>query len=61
MCLCSKSREKKEVKTGSSNLTMKFNLPRLASYVCMYSDVINCDTNAVLPTPESPNNTTRYL
>lgn len=36
-------------------------LPRLASYVCMYSEVINCETRAVLPTPESPNMTTRYL
>lgn len=38
-----------------------FNLPRLASYVCIYSEVINCETSAVLPTPESPSITTRYL
>lgn len=36
-------------------------LPRLASYVCMYSDVMNCETSAVLPTPASPIITTRYL
>lgn len=29
-------------------------LPREASYVFMYSDVMNCDTSAVLPTPEAP-------
>lgn len=27
----------------------------------MYSDVMNCDTRAVLPTPASPKVTTRYL
>lgn len=35
--------------------------PRLASYVFMYSDVMNCETRAVFPTPESPNITTRYF
>lgn len=35
--------------------------PKLASYVCIYSDVINWDTKAVLPVPASPINTTRYL
>lgn len=39
----------------------QLSLPKLASYVCMYSDVINCETRAVLPTPESPSITTRYL
>lgn len=37
------------------------NLPRLASYVFMYSLVMNCETRAVLPTPESPSSTTLYL
>lgn len=37
------------------------NLPKLASYVLMYSLVMNCETKAVLPTPESPRRTTRYF
>lgn len=37
------------------------NLPRLASYVCIYSEVMNCDTKAVLPVSASPNKTTLYL
>lgn len=37
------------------------NLPSDASYVCIYSEVINCETKAVLPVPASPNRTTRYL
>jgi len=39
----------------------KLFLPRDASYVFMYSDVMNCETNAVLPTPDSPRSTTLYL
>lgn len=40
---------------------LPWNLPRLASYVFIYSDVINCETSAVFPTPASPIITTRYL
>lgn len=36
-------------------------LPKDASYVFMYSDVMNCETNAVFPTPDSPRSTTLYL
>lgn len=50
-----------ENKQKTKYIGHSLNLPRLASYVCMYSDVVNCDTNAVLPVPASPNNTTRYL
>lgn len=42
-------------------ISHKADLPKLASYVCMYSEVINCDTRAVFPQPESPSITTRYL
>lgn len=47
--------------TNKENIVIPFDSPKLASYVCIYSEVINCETNAVFPTPESPNNTTRYL
>lgn len=40
---------------------LPWDLPKLASYVCMYSDVMNCETSAVLPVPASPIRTTRYL
>lgn len=36
-------------------------LPRLASYVFMYSLVMNCETKAVFPTPESPSKITLYF
>lgn len=36
-------------------------LPRLASYVFMYSLVMNCETRAVFPTPESPSKITLYF
>lgn len=38
-----------------------WSLPKLASYVFMYSLVMNWETRAVFPTPESPRSTTRYL
>lgn len=40
---------------------LPWDLPKLASYVCIYSDVMNCETSAVLPVPASPIITTRYL
>lgn len=39
----------------------RYSLPKLASYVFMYSLVMNWETRAVFPTPESPRSTTRYL
>lgn len=30
-------------------------LPKLVSYACRYSDVINCETNELLPTAGPPN------
>lgn len=32
----------------------------LVSYACKYSEVINCDTNELLPTAAAPNIRTRY-
>lgn len=32
----------------------------LVSYACKYSEVINCDTNELLPTAAEPNMRTRY-